>query len=65
MSEPKNRFGEKTRTPGIYKFVGKRCVKYRLLINKPDPTSMSGRKWRLKCMTFDTELEAMTAKLKM
>jgi hypothetical protein len=58
----------KTRTPGIYKFIGKRGgVKYRLLIEvkKPDPQSASGWKWRLKCRTFNSELEAMAVKLKM
>jgi hypothetical protein len=68
MNEPtKTPFGEKTRTPGIYKITGKKGgVKYRLFVNikKPDPQSASGWKWRLKGKTFDSELEAMTAKLK-
>src|SRR5262245_18759354 len=63
----KTSFGEKTRSPGVYRFVGKRgIVKYRLLVNvkKPDPQSMSGWKWGLKGKTFETELGALTAKLK-
>jgi integrase len=58
---------EKTRTPGIYKFVGKRGkVKYRLLVNVQvnDPLSPSSYRWKLKVQTFAKEQDARDAKLK-
>jgi integrase len=58
---------EKTRTPGIRKFIGKKGkVKYRLLINVqvPDPLSPTGYRWKLKVETFAKEQEAINAKVK-
>jgi integrase len=58
---------EKTRTPGIYKFIGKRGkVKYRLLVNVQvtDPLSPSEHRWKLKVQTFGKEQDARDAKLK-
>ncbi len=58
---------EKTKTPGVYKIIGKkRRVKYRLYINVPvqDPLSTAGFRWKLKGKTFATYQDAVDAKVK-
>ena len=58
---------EKTRTPGIYKFIGKNGkARYRLVLTLqvPDWTQPSGFRWKSKVMTFNREKEAIDAKIK-
>lgn len=58
---------EKTRTPGIYKFIGtKGKIRYRLLIKVPvpDPLAPSGYRSKMKALTFAKEQDAITAKIK-
>src|SRR5262245_11292979 len=56
---------EKTKTPGVYKIVGRKGkVKYRLYVNVkvPDPLSAAGFKWKLKGTTHDTYQNGVDAK---